>query len=989
MQRGIFVAAALALLVLLSGCSTKLSHEERMLCIELSSQAKAAVPECDTEQECYVELESSLFNFSPAGFTPDGEKLFYNFKNDVALSWLYFNRARDNAGEINSICSADKGYASLPRNVNEFNSNLLKAFEYSDLAHSKAFAIIAIDYFFLDSEEIHLIREEPLYDSFLVFGKNLSDFQLKKSGSTSFSSIYFSRFSDFQKNSSYSLLPVFVKESSVLGLLGKFDSHLVKEADLGKFWMPIFSSLFSDSVNFFISIENTGNAVSALRQFPSNSLMQAYSGFVGTKDSSLEEFSALMSNRSSSFEEIEKRNMVLKESISETFSKTSSKIDSVSAGFSFEKGFIKELYSDLNSGFEISSKQYSISDLEEFSSDAESTFFDLERELAEINSLENLSEISLGSKTSRLKNLNADSIELLESINYLEEEVLQGLLLLCENRVSSISNFLNNNSDSLSEMQNLSDTKSLLSYSVSKFESAESQQIKLVECSKSIASLNLLKQALADYEIYKLSFSESVEKCFSRIELILSNPVFSELELLEFKQQFLALKQISETAEFESISRQCLSLKKRISVFIHSAKEIHAIENDFKELELLYSEFSELQDKLSIFSKTSFANAETAFKKLKYSFSEQGLNLTESESIESLNSQISELKSFIDLEIYDQVLESIRSRAYWTGDENNKTLVLENLVYPLKTQAIIELQSQSNLVPSAFSSNISKVRLLDNSLLIDLNYIPLGSTVIKFDNFDNNSSLQDSNTLLEPKILDFGQNSEKILAARLVSDKFSKNLDSLYLLRDVLIPEKVSFFRKIFAGTSPEEMVEAKYIPPISSLRLEKIEQESIESVPITLARDFADFEKAVLEENWLEAAKIAEKRMPDLESKLSLLSSREKELSIASDSVKEEAIASYNNAVAKFNVSPPNQDAEKAIQEAEEAIKENSLMQSILLSRNATALLSVPEPGNLVVPSAIIILVISALLLFFVKYKRKKDSQTRKGFVKKILKNW
>ena len=131
-----FYYAFLFFLVFCSGClaGQKLSIEERLTCIDLTSKSYAFVPQCNSESDCFQKVERAFFGFSQEYFSKNVSTELYYYKNDLALSWFYYNKALANIREINNICNLQENLQNLEAQVNEFNRNLQNAFGKADLS---------------------------------------------------------------------------------------------------------------------------------------------------------------------------------------------------------------------------------------------------------------------------------------------------------------------------------------------------------------------------------------------------------------------------------------------------------------------------------------------------------------------------------------------------------------------------------------------------------------------------------------------------------------------------------------------------------------------------------------------------------------------------------------------------------------------------------------------------------------------------------------
>src|SRR3989344_2181795 len=64
------LALLLALLILSSGClQQKLAPEQREKCLQLASHSKTSIPKCETQEQCFSQVNANLFNFPDAQFS--------------------------------------------------------------------------------------------------------------------------------------------------------------------------------------------------------------------------------------------------------------------------------------------------------------------------------------------------------------------------------------------------------------------------------------------------------------------------------------------------------------------------------------------------------------------------------------------------------------------------------------------------------------------------------------------------------------------------------------------------------------------------------------------------------------------------------------------------------------------------------------------------------------------------------------------------------
>ncbi len=198
----------IAFFLLFSGCiSQENQQENRNSCLLLSSYSFQEIPECSSQEECFKKVNESLFVFPENSFSGESFNSLHSFKNNLASSWLYFNKAVKTEKEINSLCSSGN-FSALPEKTNELAFLLKKAFDFSDNAALDSFAFIGLEKTFLEENRIELIPEEDLFNDFIALNQNLNELSIPdtEKNSSSYVSSYFiasGKFSDFSSKAGF------------------------------------------------------------------------------------------------------------------------------------------------------------------------------------------------------------------------------------------------------------------------------------------------------------------------------------------------------------------------------------------------------------------------------------------------------------------------------------------------------------------------------------------------------------------------------------------------------------------------------------------------------------------------------------------------------------------------------------------------------------------------------------------------------------------
>ncbi len=307
MRRTIFLL--LGLLLPLSGC-VEMSPEERLLCLELTSYSQTEVPRCTSQEECFSFVESDL-NLGIGLLDGEAQASLHDYKNRIARSWLYYNRAMENLHEIHGICGSASNYSALPREANELNKNLVEAFSEIDLAFRDSVSVMALESSALAEHDINLVKEEPLFQDYAEMMHNLNELSQNsyEKNSSSYTSTHFRNLAEFNSLFlGYGFRPLSLNEFSFLqfarGKAKALEKHVPKE----HFYIPLIAKTIVGAAGYLADAASLENSAEALKHFPSFEMLNSYNRFIGVKSSSAKIFSGLMGRAASNLGAIEARN---------------------------------------------------------------------------------------------------------------------------------------------------------------------------------------------------------------------------------------------------------------------------------------------------------------------------------------------------------------------------------------------------------------------------------------------------------------------------------------------------------------------------------------------------------------------------------------------------------------------------------------------------------------------------------------------------------
>ncbi len=736
MIRGIGLAALLFFLLLSSGC-IQLSPEQRHYCLDLTERSYAFVPECDSQGECFSSLESSLFDFDDSVFSSGVRTELQSYKNNVALSWLYFNKAKSNIDEIHSICAGSFPLDSLPQKVNDLMHNLGKAFESSDGANLSSFLILQLERQDLQQHDINLIKEEPLFLDFALLNSNLVEMPVESCSNETYRStfrcLYIGEVQHFEQ---------LLKQSG-------FSYNLVSETTVGAppNGLPQLDQAMFLFLDFLNEYFKTVNSFQRLQSMPAFQFLQSYNQFMGQNNSVLQRFAALMQDNALHRAVVQQRSAGLQQQVAGKLGSAEQSLDALLSKqyASFDENFLDELYAVLGQDAAMAAQQYSIQDLSQLEQKGRTELLQLQGRFSELVHLDFIKRLSIGKKAFELKELNIRVSLLQENLDYLSSEAVNGLLVLCDERIAAIDAQLKSAalpSDSANYFLQAADLKARTEYKIKQFNSAGSDAEKLLVCRDAVTEFSRFSLALSDFQGLISLQEESVGECFSRLSEIFES-AGTAIDLSDFSPRYKQLQAI-ETPYDDSaaVERRCSALLQEVESFLGQNSSVSGIEEDFATASALMQTMRSINAKDSrIVSRQALAGSESQFKYFSAFFSDGDLLL--SAALPVLDELQQQLQEFV-LQLQESVKEAIVYFAEKNvaisieqAGENGSSAVIaagfSNPFQQIDEPIVLQVQLQQSVGSLIYASeNVQSIKGEDGALVIELNSFPVGQTMLRF-----------------------------------------------------------------------------------------------------------------------------------------------------------------------------------------------------------------------------------------------------------------
>ncbi|MFH1545224.1 MAG: hypothetical protein ABIE23_04025 [archaeon] len=757
---GIFLG--LVLLLFFSGClDQKTFFENKMKCLDLTSYSFTSIPKCSSQEECFEKVRKNFFSFDKNLFSNSVQQKMHLYQNQVARSWLYYNKALEKVKQANQACYSDN-YSVLPSLVNELNHLLLKSFGEMDKASITSFSVLLTEKNDLEKDEINLIKEENLFDDYVKINANLNDLLIspyESPSTSSYVSLYFSRMNEVQSSlSSIGFKKDYSAEFSLLDLVDYYDQDLVEQVEDKKFYIPLLKNTFLSFISLVSKQNDLASAVSILLSMDSFSLFSALNALAGTNNSVVEEFSFILRDDFLHRNELEQRAGKLEKESTELISLSQKKINQLSSSpyASFDSNFLADLYSLLEQtpSSTITTQKFSFSDTVSFRDEAEKELLILKEKFNSVKEDHFFHSISLGERIYSLKEIFNELQLLNDEIDYFNSEVVKGLEVLCDSRIELIDSSIKE--VSLEEnTTKLSDLKARIEFKASSYASLPLEE-KLFQCREIVSSFKELQSALNDYNSYNKILSFKVDECFSFLDKIFD----SSLDLSDFLERYNALKHLpSSFTEPSFIQISCFRLMEDVEEFLFNYNpKIKKINEDYIEVIDLIQELNDV----SSLNGTSSGYFNEKITQLNEFFSEGKLDLVNSIGVldevsatlsglknEAKKKLLEELKSFIIKNSYIQLTagEMLLGEEFSSNLKIHLTNPFNSIEEPLSLRIPVEGEF-SSLELTSSSPNVVNSFLEGHELVIELDRMPSGKTFMELDASSSLISFSEETQLL-------------------------------------------------------------------------------------------------------------------------------------------------------------------------------------------------------------------------------------------------
>ena len=234
----------------------------------------------------------------------------------------------------------------------------------------------------------------------------------------------------------------------------------------------------------------------------------------------------------------------------------------------------------------------------------------------------------------------------------------------------------------------------------------------------------------------------------------------------------------------------------------------------------------------------------------------------------------------------------------------------------------------------------------------------------------------------------------KSLASNLLKEKALKVLEIIektHALSKRQAEKKIAFLNSLLNSVDESELINAKYVLPITKGRIKKIESRLGELYNKTLEKSIEKFRLFLQAGDFENALSAISKHEKELDDMLSTAFSINNELDTVIERIKEDAAVFHNSAVEKFNNSEiADNESEGFLKESEDFLEKENYLKSIVSSAQVAGFTTLQDssfPFNQFI--FFIPIVVAIILIITVRKYRERAKAKKEKQVEKVLSNW
>lgn len=349
MRWSVFVP--ILLLVLLSGCLDVITTRQKQLCLSSTDFSKTSIPDCNGFTNCFKKIDGSgLIVNDKVSFETKNKILTY--KNNIASSVYYFNKAEKEIQKIYDYCSGEKDLKII-KSINELMFNISKVFSYQDLAWQKSIEILKDYAIFLKSQGVEEITEEEIYGSFVLINQNINELRDESINEQTYIGILKKEASAARElASNFGFLKSYMTSVNYVDVYAYYSEYVNNPEQELK--IPVISKSSNLVFSKLSTFENYYRINANLKRTDNYNLYILFDKHIGTKDSLFRRFIILNNKINENLELAQKRikeieenvrnnQYILDETKKEEFKRYKQNYDLGKVGFGYYLAYLKEL----------------------------------------------------------------------------------------------------------------------------------------------------------------------------------------------------------------------------------------------------------------------------------------------------------------------------------------------------------------------------------------------------------------------------------------------------------------------------------------------------------------------------------------------------------------------------------------------------------------------------------------------------------------------
>ena len=274
----------------------------------------------------------------------------------------------------------------------------------------------------LESEDINLMRNEPLFDDYVILHQNIVDYAQKNASGATYASQFLQQYGKFRSIADALSLENFVQESSFFDIVAANKSFISRQAEneakKRDFKVPFIAPVVEGTADFLAGFVRLGGSMKVLQGLPSYNVLSSLDRLMGSQNSAASSLFFTFGQVASHTQSLSEKNSSSANRISSSLTQLSGEVNEISKGLSQIPPGLQSLYLMPQESGKLTTADFALIEPDNFREHFTGRIGQLRSRLHIAEEGRVLGSSTLGKYSSELLGLSIDAAQLSFDLNY-------------------------------------------------------------------------------------------------------------------------------------------------------------------------------------------------------------------------------------------------------------------------------------------------------------------------------------------------------------------------------------------------------------------------------------------------------------------------------------------------------------------------------------------------------------------------------------------